>query len=140
MAAKRTRLRYRAKGRLSRLEQECEILWATCIKLRYGNKSLLSGVGGSLDSAHCFPRTRLTTKFDLRNGVPLTRTEASYFTDNPSKFYEWLRKIWPHKDISLDDLERLSNTYTHPNEEWFLTERDKLRSFLAQHGNQHSGR
>lgn len=133
------RLPRQRKGRIAELERECERLWSDYIKLRYGNKSVLSGVGGPLDAAHLYGRGRLTTKFHPLNGVPLTRVQATYFTENPTVFYQWVRAWWPHQEMSLDELERLSNTITHPTEDWFIEQRDTLRSAIqslkdARHG------
>ena len=118
------------KGRCGTLERECEVLWAVYIKLRYGNKSVLSGAGGLLDAAHVYGRGRLTTKFHLLNGIPLTRLEATYFTDHPTEFYAWVRHWWPHTELTVEALERLSNTITHPTEDWFLQRRDELRASI----------
>ena len=129
----RARLPRVKKGRLANIERECEILWAAYIKLRYGNKSVLSGAQGPLDAAHVWPRTRLTTKFHPLNGIPLTRAEATNFTEHPSDFYNWVRRWWPHAELTLDALEQLSNTFTHPTEDWFLARRDELRAAIKDY-------
>jgi hypothetical protein len=119
------------KGRLGALERDCESLWAAYIKMRYGNKSVLSGAGGALDACHLYGRGRLTTKFHPLNGVPLTRAEADHFTQHPAEFYKWVRGWWKHETMTLDDLERMSNIITHPTEEWFLEIQKTLRQEIA---------
>lgn len=126
-AKPRARLRARSTGVIARLETECDTLWSQLVKRRCGNRSAQSGLTGILEAAHIFGRTARSTRYELRNGVALLKTEHAYFHDNPERFKEWVARWWPYKDLSLEQLQRQSAQLQPVTEHFLLETRDRLR-------------
>lgn len=100
------------KGLINRLD----IVWSKLIKLKDGLKCKVCGRTDGLSSHHIHGRGKLSTRWDLDNGLTLCdehHTKSGDFSAHltPEKF-----KIWLKKEIGLEayeDLEQRANKAYH---------------------------
>ena len=86
------------------IELRLDKLWRNCILERAGNCSERSGRTYGLQGAHVITRSNKGCRWDLENGVCLTKGEHHFFAHKyPLKFREWLIKYRGQK--WLDNLQ-----------------------------------
>ena len=89
MKRSRRRLPKSRQTEAGELERQCEEAWREYIIQRDG-KCPISGETDDLDAAHIIPRSAsLNTKFDVDNGIALSRKWHIYFTDRPGEWLAW---------------------------------------------------
>ena len=96
---------------LKQLETECDKLWSQAVHKKYGGVCAYSGQEGT-DSHHVFLRRHTATRWDLDNGILLSRerhTEDSSFSAHktPTRFLAWaMQKMGERKFSELEKKSR----------------------------------
>lgn len=73
-----------AKGFTGKVtSKDCDLLWAKAVKAKAGYKCERSGATTELQAHHIFPRTIWSLRYELENGVCLTK---------------YMHLFWAHKD------------------------------------------
>jgi len=60
------------------LKKDCDELWSKIVKYRAGNKSEYSGKNESLNAHHIFGKSNYRLRYELDNGICLTKGEHFY--------------------------------------------------------------
>lgn len=76
-------------GKVSRAD--CDLLWAKAVKARAGYKCEKSGQTNELQAHHIIPRTNYALRWDLENGVCLTKYEHLFWAHHDGvAFAKWI--------------------------------------------------
>lgn len=103
MPKKRKTTKRKPKTANKKLKDECDALWAECIKLRAGYKSEYSGkpgkqIGGDsiLNAHHLIGKSSLGLRYNFDNGICLTNGEHNFIahhTQRAEGFREFVKSL-----------------------------------------------
>jgi len=125
--------RWKVKSELKKLEDKADDIWSKAVKINYNNKCVYSQESTNLNSHHIFTRSRLSTRWNINNGMCLTANHHTWSQEfsahkTPAKFMVWLRELkW---DKFIDDLEKKSREVFKPTVENLQAIIKELEDFI----------
>lgn len=106
---------YLAKTDRQRAMNAADKWFSLYIRLRDGNRSVLSGIpqgDKQMNCGHVIRREYLNTRWNEANAFCITAGENRYHEMNPHPFNEWVEAMFPGR---LDELWRAANDRSDPH-------------------------
>lgn len=92
---KRSTKPIRKRAKRKSLDKILDDLWSEAVKLEAGNKCEMCGEAKTLNSHHVYSRSRMSTRWDLQNGICLCAYHHTLGNESahksPMEFTEWIK-------------------------------------------------
>lgn len=109
--------------------KDCDLLWAEAVKAKAGYRCERSGQTTELQAHHIIPRTCWALRYDLENGICLTKSQHLFWAHHDGvAFAKWIET---KRDLNYLESRR-GNRSKHDYTAIALYLQDKIREFKNQ--------